>query len=326
MKAAFCTELGGPEVLQVGEVETPEPGAGEVRVRVHASGVNPSDWKARYRGRGGGMGYNLIIPHSDGAGVVDKVGSGVSGFEPGQRVWVLNAQYLRPLGTAAEYVVLPQNLVFPLPDGADFNEGACFGIPFLTAHRALTMEGDIKGQTVLIQGGAGAVDHHLIQIAKRLGATVLTTVSSDEKAAYATEAGADHALIYTDEDYVAGLLEATDGAGVDRIIEVNLSGNGLTYGVVLKPGGTVIIYGTNDPVAQVPAMDFIRRGATLKWFIVYEINDAQRQAGAAMLNDMVSDSGLVTTIAKTFPLDEVQASHEMVEAAKHIGNVVLEIP
>jgi len=326
MKAAFCTELGGPEVLQVGEVETPEPGAGEVRVRVHASGVNPSDWKARYRGRGGGMGYNLIIPHSDGAGVVDKVGSGVSGFEPGQRVWVLNAQYLRPLGTAAEYVVLPQNLVFPLPDGADFNEGACFGIPFLTAHRALTMEGDIKGQTVLIQGGAGAVGHHLIQIAKRLGATVLTTVSSDEKAAYATEAGADHALIYTDEDYVAGLLEATDGAGVDRIIEVNLSGNGLTYGVVLKPGGTVIIYGTNDPVAQVPAMDFIRRGATLKWFIVYEINDAQRQAGAAMLNDMVSDSGLVTTIAKTFPLDEVQASHEMVEAAKHFGNVVLEIP
>jgi NADPH2:quinone reductase len=326
MKAAFCTELGGPEVLQVGEVETPEPGAGEVRVRVHASGVNPSDWKARYRGRGGGMGYNLIIPHSDGAGVVDKVGSGVSGFEPGQRVWVLNAQYLRPLGTAAEYVVLPQNLVFPLPDGADFNEGACFGIPFLTAHRALTMEGDIKGQTVLIQGGAGAVGHHLIQIAKRLGATVLTTVSSDEKAAYATEAGADHALIYTDEDYVAGLLEATDGAGVDRIIEVNLSGNGLTYGVVLKPCGTVIIYGTNDPVAQVPAMDFIRRGATLKWFIVYEINDAQRQAGAAMLNDMVSDSGLVTTIAKTFPLDEVQASHEMVEAAKHIGNVVLEIP
>ncbi len=326
MKAAYYTELGGPEVLQVGEVETPEPAAGEVRVRIHASGVNPSDWKARYRGRGGGMGYDLIIPHSDGAGVVDSVGDGVSGLAPGQRVWVLNAQYLRPLGTAAEYVVLPQNLVFPLPDGADFNEGACFGIPFLTAHRALTIEGDIKGQTVLIQGGAGAVGHHLIQIAKRLGATVLTTVSSDEKAAYATDAGADAALIYTDEDYVAGLLEATDGAGVDRIIEVNLSGNGLTYGEVLKPGGTVIIYGTNDPVAQVPAMHFIRKGATLKWFIVYEINDAQRQAGAAMLNEMVADGGLVTTIAKTFPLEDVRASHEMVEAAKHIGNVVLEIP
>ncbi len=326
MKAAFYTELGGPEVLQVGEVETPEPAAGEVRVRIHASGVNPSDWKARYRGRGGGMGYDLIIPHSDGAGIIEKVGDGVSGFELGQRVWVLNAQYLRPLGTAAEYVVLPQNLVLPLPDGADLNEGACFGIPFLTAYRALTMEGDIKGQTVLIQGGAGAVGHYLIQIAKRLGATVLSTVSSEEKAAYVTDAAADGALIYTDKGYVAGLLEATDGAGVDRIIEVNLSGNGLTYGEVLKPGGTVIVYGTNDPVAQVPAMDFIRRGATLKWFIVYEIDDAQRQAGAAMLNEMVADGELVTTIAKTFPLDEVRASHETVEAAKHIGNVVLEIP
>ena len=158
MRAAYYTKLGAArDVLHIGEIDTPSPGPGEIRVRVHVSGVNPSDWKARLRGRGAGLPFPMIIPHSDGAGVVDAVGESVDGHRVGQRVWVMNAQWQRPFGTAAEYVVLPQKYVVPLPDGVDFAEAACFGIPFLTAQRAITFDGAVTGQTLLIVGGAGAV-------------------------------------------------------------------------------------------------------------------------------------------------------------------------
>lgn len=324
MKAAFYTELGGTDVLQIGEIATPEPSSGEVRVHLKASGVNPSDWKARKMGRGGDMAFDTIIPHSDGAGLIDAVGESVDTKLIGSKVWVLNAQYGRAFGTAAEYVVLPQNLVFPIPSGVDFAEAACFGIPFLTAHRALTIDGDISGQTVLIQGGAGGVGHYLVQIAKWLGANVITTVSSDEKEAYVKEAGADNVLNYRADTYIQDLLDITDGRGVERIIEVDLAANGKTYGQVLAPGGMAVIYGS-APIAELPSMDFIRRGATLKWFIVYELDDKQRQAGLAALEKILADGALSTTIAKNFPLDEISAAHNMVEKATHMGNVVLDI-
>jgi len=325
MRAACYSKLGGSEVLDITELEAPEPGPGEVRVHVKASGVNPSDWKARKNGRGGRMSFELIIPHNDGAGVVDVAGEGVDKSIVGKSVWILNAQYNRAFGTAAEYVVLPRNLVFLMAGDTEFVEAACFGVPFLTAYRALTIDGKICGQNVLIQGGAGCVGHYLIQLARRLGARVLTTVSSKDKARYVESAGADQVLDYTQKDFPEELLAATDGKGVDRIIEVDLPVNVSHYDKVLRPGGTSVIYGASKPMAEVPSFNLLRREATLKWFTVYQIDDGKREAGVSLLNEMLSEGLLETTIAKSFSLDQIRAAHDTVEKAAHIGNVVLEI-
>ena len=181
------------------------------------------------------------------------------------------------------------------------------------------------GDTILVQGGAGAVGDHAVQVAKANGARVIATISSDEKADFARQAGADEVVNYRSEDVAARILEMTDGKGVDRIVELNLSANAPGYGQILAPRGTVIIYGTVDAMASVPAQDFIVKGASLKWFIVYSITDAERDEGVAALNKMLADGALKTTIAARFPLTDIVAAHEMVEAAKHIGNVVLDI-
>lgn len=326
MRAAFYDRLGpAAEVLTVGEQPTPEPGPGEVRVKLATSGVNPSDWKARLRGRGGDIPFPLIIPHSDGAGMIDAVGDGVDGDRVGRDVWLMNGQWQRPFGTAAEYICMPEKYVIDLPDGTDMAEAACFGIPFLTAHRAVMFDGDVAGQTILVQGGAGAVGDHAVQVAKANGARVITTVSSEEKSEYVRNAGADEVVNYRTEDVPARILELTDGKGVDRIVELNLSANAPSYGQILAPRGTVIVYGTVDAMASVPAQDFIVKGANLKWFIVYSITDTERDEGVAALNRMLAEGSLKTTIAARFPLEEIVAAHEMVEAARHIGNVVLEI-
>ena len=326
MRAAFYDKLGpADEVLTVGEQPTPEPGPGEVRVKLQTSGVNPSDWKARLRGRGGNIPFPLIIPQSDGAGVIDAVGDGVDASRVGKRVWLMNGQWMRPFGTAAEYICTGSKYVIDLPDGVDMADAACFGIPFLTAHRAVMFDGPVDGQTILVQGGAGAVGHHAIQVAKANGARVITTVSSDEKAAYTREAGADEVVNYRTEDLPERILAMTDGKGADRIVELNISANAPMYGQILAPKGTVIVYGTNDLMASVPAQDFIVKWASLKWFIVYMIDDAEREEGVAALNKMLADGTLKTTIAKRFSLDEIVGAHQMVEEAKHMGNVVLDI-
>jgi NADPH2:quinone reductase len=326
MRAAYYEKLGAAsDTLRIGNVDTPEPGPGEVRLRIHTSGVNPSDVKARQFGRGGGMPYPLIIPQSDGAGVIDAVGDGIASGRIGRRAWVMNGQYGRPFGTSAEYIVMPEKYVIDLPDGPDFAEAACFGIPFLTAWRAVTMFGDVSGKDILIQGGAGAVAQHAIQVAKRKGARVLTSISSQEKAEYAKAAGADIALNYRDDDFAAQVLNETGGKGADLIVEVNVSGNSPTYADILAERGKVVIYGTSDAMAQVPGMAFIRKGATLKWFIVYEISDEERDQGVAELNAMLSEGALETKIAKRFSLDETIAAHEAVEKAAYIGNIVVEV-
>lgn len=326
MKAAYYEALGAaPDVLQVGDVETPAPSPGEVLVRIATSGVNPSDYKARMRGRDGGMPFPRIIPQSDGAGVIEAVGEGIDGARVGEIVWVHNGQWKRPFGTAADYIALSSDHAVALPSGTDIAEAACFGIPFLTAHRAVTIDGDVAGQTLLVAGGAGAVGHHAIQVAKYKGARVIATVSSKEKADIARAAGADEAVNYRHDDFVEQVQNLTGGQGADRILEVNLSINAPLYDRILAPGGTAITYGTDEMYAKVPGMAFIRRAATMKWFIVYDLDPADKAAGVADLNAMLAADKLETIIAARFPLAGIVAAHEMVEAASHIGNVVIDI-
>ncbi|HEU5320133.1 MAG TPA: NADPH:quinone reductase, partial [Methylomirabilota bacterium] len=247
MRAAWY-ERNGPaaEVLRVGELPVPEPGPGEVRVRVVASGLNPNDVKARAGSRP--MGYPRVVPHQDGAGVIDAVGPGVPAARVGERAWLYIVQWQRPWGTAAEYTVVPARLAVTLPAHTSFAEGACLGIPAVTAHRCLFADGPLAGQTVLVTGGAGAVGHYAVQLAKWADATVIATVSSPEKAALAAAAGADHTVNYRTGDAAAEILELTGGAGVDRIVDVDFGANLPVSARVLKTSGTIAAYAsTGEP-------------------------------------------------------------------------------
>src|SRR5262249_2809851 len=225
MKAAWYEKTGNArEGLRVGELPDPEPGPGEVLVRVHFSGVNPSDVKSR-AGLRGGMAFPRVIPHSDGAGVIEAAGRAVDPGHVGERAWLWNGQWSRAYGTAAERIALPAAQAVPLPAEVGFTAGACLGIPALTAHRSVFADGPVAGQTVLVTGGAGTVGHYAIELAKFGHANVIATVSGPEKARAARTAGADHVLDYRREDVAARVLEITGGAGVDRIVEVEFGGN-----------------------------------------------------------------------------------------------------
>ena len=243
MRAAFYSKQGpAREVLRIGDLPTPQPGLGEVRVKLRTSGVNPSDWKVRRGGFGRDLMAPIIIPHSDGAGDIDAIGAGVSD-RVGERAWVWNGQWKRPHGTAAEYIVLPTAQAVHLPDKADYAEGACLGIPALTAIHAVRLAQIRPGMTVLIAGGAGSVAHYAIQLAKLRGASVVTTISNDAKAAHAKKAGADKTINYRAEDVGERIKALTGGQGVDVVIEMDFSGNAKSYRSILRPHATVVIYG-----------------------------------------------------------------------------------
>lgn len=326
MLAAYYTRNGpAREVLAVGELETPEPGPGEVRVRVRASGVNPSDVKSRRGGPGRIMAFPRVVPHSDGAGEIDALGAGVPEERLGQRVWTWNAQWRRAFGTAAEYVILPAEQAVALPEGVDFAIGACLGIPGLTAYRAVTIDGPVDGQTVLVAGGAGAVGHYAIQMARLGGARVIATVSSAAKAAHAESAGAEAVIDYRREDVAARVGALTQGRGVDRVIEVDLAGNAALVPRILRPNGTAVVYGSNAPEVTLPFLPYLVGNLTLRFFIVYELPPAARRACVEGLNALLAEGRLRHTIAARYPLAEVAAAHEAVEGGAAIGNVVVEI-
>ena len=321
MRAAYYRRRGpAADVLEVGELDTPTPGPGEVRIRIAASGVNPSDVKKR---QGMDLEFPTIVPHSDGAGEIDAVGDGVPESRIGERVWTINGQWRRPHGTAAEYIAIGSKYAVPLPDGTDEAVGACLGIPVLTAWRALTLDGDISGQTLLVPGGAGAVGHYVVQIARLRGATVIATVSSAEKAAHARAGGADHTIDYKTENVGDRVREITGGRGVDRIIEVDLGGNASLIPDVLRPGGTVVVYGAGAPTANIPAMWCVPNYVTFRFFIMYELTDEVRDAGAAAIREMLKAGSLQHTVAGTYPLEDIVKAHEAVENGKVMGNVVV---
>ena len=324
MKAVWYERHGTADVLQYGDMPDPQPGPGEVRVRVACSGVNPSDWKSR-AGSGLPMRYPRVIPHQDGSGVIDRAGSGAPESRTGERVWLYEAAFGRPHGAAAEYTVQPATKAVSLPGGVSFAEGACLGVPAMTAHRCVFADGPVTGQTVLVQGGAGVVGLYAIQMAKLGGAKVIATVSSDSKSATARSAGADHTLNYRTEDVVKRVLDLNGGRRIDRIIEVNFPVNFEMSRLLLDTAhGVSAVYGYGEP--DDPRSDFRVRPANFaaRFVLVYTMPEAAKQAAIEDITRWLEAGKLKHHIGPRFLLERTADAHRAVEA--HVtGRVIVDV-
>jgi len=323
MRAAwYCKNGEARDVLIVGDLPDPVAGPGEVRIRMATSGVNPSDVKSR---RARPLSHDKIVPHSDGAGVIDQVGAGVPASRIGERVWTWNAQWQRPMGTASELVVLPSAQAAHLPDDVDFAAGACLGIPALTAIQAVRLSGDVAGKKVLVIAASSAVGHYVSQLLSMAGAQVIGTVGSPEKAKHAQAAGVHDVIFYKTEPVAERLKALTDGQGVDVIIDMDFSSTSalLTAGG-LAPHGRVVCYGSN--VATDLPINFrtmLSNSLELKFFLVYDLQAADRIAALKQLGDLLQANRLQHAISRTFALADIAQAHEAVEAGQDIGNIVL---
>jgi NADPH:quinone reductase len=327
MRAAIYERTGpAHEVLSLVELPIPIPGPGEVRIKLQWSGVNPSDVKTRAGARAKTLPFPRIVPHSDGSGIIDQVGLDVSRKRIGERVWTWNATWKRQCGTAAEFVVLPAYQAVALPAGIDPAAGACLGIPAMTAYHAVNVDGGVAGKSVLVAGGAGAVGHYAIQIARLMGARqILATVSSPKKTALAQTAGADIVLNYKTEDINARVQEATGGRGIDRIIEVDFAANiGIDLQVV-KPDGEIVVYGSSAAEITVPFFPMILKNIGVKFFIVYNLDPDSRQQAIDHLTAMLERNSLLHNIDVRLPLERIAHAHDLVEQGRSIGNVVLAV-
>jgi NADPH2:quinone reductase len=326
MKAWHYDKTGpADDVLTCSELPTPQPGPGEVRVRLAWSGVNPSDVKSRGGTRP--MPFARVIPHSDGSGTIDAVGPGVEARRLGERVWLWNAAWGRAAGTAAEYCCLPSAQAVPLPEAASGEAGACMGIPGLTAMHAVLMDGGVAGKRVLVAGGAGAVGHYAVQLASRFGAAqVISTVSSAHKARLAREAGADHVIDYKTEPVVERVAELTQGRGVDRVIELDLATNGGIDLELLRRGGEIVVYGSSPKPLDLTFYTMLSKNIQLKFYIVYHLEPTDRARATDALQRLLERGELQHNIAARLPLDAIVAGHEAVEGGQLVGNLVLQVP
>ncbi|MCG8469661.1 MAG: NADPH:quinone reductase [Gemmatimonadetes bacterium] len=328
MKAAWY-ETTGPAraVLRVGEVPTPAPGPADVRVRVATSGVNPSDTKRRAGWLGLEMSHRRVIPHSDGAGVIDSVGRDVDAGRIGERVWLWNAGGgERALGTAAEYVVLPADQAAPLPAGVDPSVGAGLGVPGCTAHYAVLGDGPVGGQRLLVQGGAGAVGQLAVQLATLSGAEVLATVSGPEKGEVARGAGARAVIDYRREDVVERVMEETAGRGVDRVIEVDLAANLEIDVRVLVPNGTIASYSsTSDPSPRIDYYPLAFKDLRVHFVQGYLLPPPARREAIRDLGMWLSAGQLEVPIGARFDLDHIAEAHEALESGRVSGQIVVDI-
>ncbi|MGP6171991.1 NADPH:quinone reductase [Microbacterium sp. A196] len=337
MRAIVYTGKGGSETLTLIERETGRPGPGEVRVRIHASGVNPTDWKAR-AASGTPMPFEQIVPNQDGAGVVDAVGDGVTNLQVGDRVWVYLAAHERPTGTAQDATVVPAVRVVRLPDEIGFDVAASLGVPAMTAHRALTVNefgpsrlspGALSGRAVLVQGGAGAVGHAAIQLAVWAGARVLTTVSGQEKENLARAAGAHHVFRYPDDLLAERILEVAP-SGVDHIVEVSPAMNAALDVAVIANHGSIAFY-ANDKgdTISVPIVTSFAKNTRWQGLLLYTVGEEALAAAveditAALKDDALpvgEEAGLPLT---WFPLEETAAAHDAVQRGA-IGKVLIRV-
>ena len=319
MRAALYRETGkAADVLHVEEIPRPEPGPGEVLVRVYASGINPTDYKAR-SGAVPRPVDDFQIPHQDGAGVIEAVGPGVDPGRVGQRVWLFLAAAGRRWGTGAEYAVVPERQAVPLPDGVSFELGAQLGVPAVTAHYCLLCDGPVNGQAVLVAGGAGAVGHFAIELAKRAGARVVATVSSPEKAALAEEAGADLVVNYRSPD-AADQIKAF--GPVDRIIEVALGANLQIDLAVVRPHATIVTYAADGHDPVLPLRACMTANLTLKFALLYGVPMAALEQAAADITAALAAGELTGLPVHKFPLADIAAAHEAAESGV-FGKVIV---
>ncbi len=326
MKAAWYTTQGpAGAVLQVGDIPDPQPGAGEVRVRVHASGINPTDMYGRSGTRRRGMAFERIIPHQDGAGVIDAVGAGVPRERIGERVWLFMAQWQRAFGSAAEYITLPSDRAVLLPAKTSFAEGACLGVPWLTAHWGVVMDGAVTGQTVLVAGGTGAVGFYAVQIAKAKGARVIATVGSAEKGATAKAAGADEVIDFRSEDVGARVAALTDGQGVDRLLEPQFSINAPLFPKLLKKRGMVIVYGAGGAEGAISSAWGIQNQPTIRFIYMYELPPDAYKHAVADFSGLAINGRVRHLPIRTFALAEIAKAHEAVEKGNSGVRMVLDL-
>jgi NADPH:quinone reductase len=324
MKAAWYEKQGAArDVLIVGNMEDPQPRTGEVRIRLAFSGVNPGDVKKRQDSFGLGMAYPRVIPHSDGSGTVDVVGEGVSREWIGRRVWCYGAQSYRPFGTAAEYTVVPRKQVVPLPAGVALEQGACLGIPGITAHRAVHVAGSVEGRTVLVQGGAGAVGACAVQLAHQARARVIATCRAESDKEIALRAGADEVLLTGDN--LVQRIRALAPDGVHHIVEVAFGANIKTDTEVLAQGGSIATYATNAPTPEMPVWQLVFVNARI-FFVGSDDVPAEAKTEATRdINQALEAGWRGLDIAEIVPLGQIARAHELAEHPVKPGRVMVAV-
>lgn len=316
MQAAWYEQTGpAREVLQVGKLPTPTPGPGEVRVRVHWSGVNPTDVRRR-AGGSGPIPFARVVPHMDGSGVVDAVGAGVDPARVGESVWLHRAAWKRPGGTCAEYCVVPHTHAVTLPTGIDLRAGATLGVPALTAHRAVFGFGEVRGRTVLVTGGAGAVGFYAIQLARWGGARVIATASDESKQAEAMRAGAEAVIDYRHEDVPQRVRALTAGAGVDHLVEVDFGGNLAATTELMKPYGTIAAYASmGDRTPALPFYPMQLRALSLMIVALFDLPAPLQATASTEVSQWLREGKPRFPATREFSLVQVAEAHEAVEQA-----------
>lgn len=323
MIAAWYDRQGPPgEVLQVGELPTAEPGPGEVRVRLTVSGANPGDMKKREGWLGSPMAFPRIVPHSDGAGIIEAAGPGADPARVGHRVWVYGAQSYRAFGTAAQTTVVPQALAVDLPDEVSDEMGACFGIPGITAHRAVFADGPVRGQTVLVHGVRGSVSSLAAQLARWAGATVIGTVRTDAEAGQ-VDAAADHLVSLASDPAPAIRRLAPDG--VDRIIDVALSANADLDAAVVRSGAVLTAYASPDARPELPFWPMLFANVTIRLLGSDDFPQEAKDAAARDLTKAAAQAAVSVPVAEVFPLERIAAAHELIESGKARGRVLISL-
>ncbi len=322
MRAAWYERQGtARDVLAVGEMADPVPGVGEVRIRIVASGINPGDIKKRQDAFGYGMPYARVIPHSDGAGVVDQVGDGVPLDLIGRRVWCYGAQSYRPFGTAAEFTVVPLPQAVPLPDHVSFDQGACLGIPGITAHRCVHAAGNPGGRTVVVQGGAGAVGLCAVQLARRAGARVIAIVRSPRDASGARAAGAQHVLVQGPD--LIEQVRTIAPTGADRIVDVAFGANLATDVELLAIGGSLAAYATDEDRPSIPFWPLLFKNVRIDFLGSDDFTAAQKADGVRAIGDALEAGWEGMPIAERLSIEDIAIAHEHLETARPRGRVIV---